>query len=271
MIGVLEVLNKYSGAGFNQEDVRLMSSIAAQAAIALENARLYQQVRQERDHIIKAQEDVRRELARKLHDGPVQLLSAISMSLDHLERLNEVKPEAVHNEINALRNLVRHATRDARNVLFELRPIILETQGLVAALEEYVSQLRSSESFELNFKTIEEIGYDPKVAGTIFSIVQEAINNIKRHANARNVWLTLELKNNRFIVTIRDDGEGFDIDKVEASYDRRGSFGLLNTRERAQLIEAELHIQSRTEAPNRGTVLQLTLAPPPISIIRTKS
>src|SRR5512147_1695747 len=141
-----------------------MSSIAAQAAIAIENARLYQQVRQERDYIIKAQEDIRRELARKLHDGPVQLLSAISMSLDHLERLNEVKPEAVHNEINALRNLVRQATRDARNILFELRPLILETQGLVAALEEYVNQLRTAESFEITFKTVEEVGYDAKVA-----------------------------------------------------------------------------------------------------------
>ncbi len=271
MIGVLEVLNKYSGAGFNQEDVRLMSSIAAQAAIALENARLYQQVRQERDYVIKAQEDIRRELARKLHDGPVQLLSAISMSLDHLERLNEVKPEAVHNEINALRNLVRHAMRDARNVLFELRPIILETQGLVAALEEYVEQLRSSESFAIHLKSIDVIGYDPKISGTVFSIVQEAINNIKRHANARNVWLSLELNNNRFMITIRDDGEGFDVEKTDASYDKRGSFGLLNMRERAQLIEAELHLQSRLEAPNRGTTIQLTLPPPPISATKTKT
>ena len=271
MIGVLEVLNKYSGAGFNQEDVRLMSSIAAQAAIALENARLYQQVRQERDYVIKAQEDIRRELARKLHDGPVQLLSAISMSLDHLERLNEVKPEAVHNEINALRNLVRHAMRDARNVLFELRPIILETQGLVAALEEYVEQLRSSENFAIHLKSIDMIGYDPKISGTVFSIVQEAINNIKRHANARNVWLSLELKNNRFMITIRDDGEGFDVEKTDASYDKRGSFGLLNMRERAQLIEAELHLQSRLESPNRGTTIQLTLPPPPISTAKTKT
>ncbi len=270
VIGVLEVLNKYSGTGFNQEDVRLMSSIAAQAAIALENARLYQQVRQERDHIIKAQEDIRRELARKLHDGPVQLLSAISMSLDHLERLNEVKPEAVHNEINALRNLVRQATRDARNVLFELRPIILETQGLAAALEEYVNQLRGSETFAIHFKTIEEIGYDPKVAGTIFSVVQEAINNIKRHANARNVWLSLEFKNNRFAVAIRDDGEGFDVEKIDTGYDRRGSFGLLNMRERAQLIEAELHIQSRLEPPNRGTTIQLIL-PLPVAGANPKS
>lgn len=271
IIGVLEVLNKYSGAGFNQEDVRLMSSIAAQAAIALENARLYQQVRQERDHIIKAQEDVRRELARKLHDGPVQLLSAISMSLDHLERLNEVKPEAVHNEINALRNLVRNAMRDARNILFELRPIILETQGLVAALEEYVNQLRNTESFTVHFKTVEEVGYEPKVAGTIFSIVQEAVNNIKRHANARNVWILLELKNNRFLVSVRDDGEGFDVEKTEAGYDRRGSFGLLNMRERAELIEAELHIQSRPEAPNRGTTIQLILPLPPLSNPKPKS
>jgi GAF domain-containing protein len=72
VIGVLEVLNKYAGDGFTQEVVRLMEAMAAQAAIAVENARLYQKVRQERDYIIKAQENVRHELARNLHDGPVQ-------------------------------------------------------------------------------------------------------------------------------------------------------------------------------------------------------
>jgi signal transduction histidine kinase len=265
IIGVLEVLNKYSGAGFNQEDVRLMNSIAAQAAIAIENARLYQQVRQERDAIIKAQEDVRRELARKLHDGPVQLLSAISMSLDHLERLNALRPEAVHNEINALRNLVRQATRGARNVLFELRPIILETQGLVAALEEYVHQLRHSENFTIHFKPIEDVGYDAKVAGTIFSIVQEAINNIKRHSNARNVWLNLDIKNNRFVMSLRDDGTGFDVQKTDEGYDKRGSLGIINMRERAHLIEADIQIQSRTEPPNRGTTIQLGIPLPALS------
>jgi signal transduction histidine kinase len=270
VIGVLEVLNKYSGTGFSEEDVRLMSSIAAQAAIAIENARLYQQVRQERDHIIKAQEDVRRELARKLHDGPVQLLSAISMSLDLLERLNEVKPEAVHNEINALRNLVRQATRDARNILFELRPLILETQGLVAALEEYVIQLRNSENFAIHFQPVDEIGYDVQIAGTIFSVVQEAITNIKRHANARNVWLSLDVKNNRFVVTVRDDGEGFEVNKMEEHYDKRSSFGMLNMRERAQLIEAELQIQSRTEAPNRGTTILLNVPLSATATSRTK-
>jgi signal transduction histidine kinase len=161
--------------------------------------------------------------------------------------------------------------RDARNILFELRPIILETQGLVAALEEYINQLRHAESFTIHFKTVDEVGYKSKVAGTIFSIVQEAINNIKRHANARNVWVVLEQKNNRFLVSVRDDGEGFDVDKTDTGYDRRGSFGLLNMRERAELIEAELHIQSRTEMPNRGTTIQLILPLPPLPTLKAKS
>ena len=107
------------------------------------------------------------------------------MSLDHLKRLNELKPEAVDNEIGALRNLVDKATRDARNVLFELRPIILETQGLIAALEQYVERLRNSERFTVHFNTVAEANFSPQVAGTTFSIIQEAINNIKRHAKPK--------------------------------------------------------------------------------------
>ena len=108
IIGVMEVLNKYSGAGFDQEDIQLMSSIATQVAIAIENARLYEQLHKERDFIIEVQEDIRRELAHNLEDGPIQLLSAISMSLDHLERLSlSGNPKVVQNQIGALRTLVR--------------------------------------------------------------------------------------------------------------------------------------------------------------------
>ncbi len=263
VIGVLEVLNKYAESGFNQEDVQLMSAIAAQAAIAIENARLYQQLRQERDHIIKAQEEVRRELNRKLHDGPVQLLSAISMSLDHLERLIEFKPEAVKGEIAAIHSLVHQTTREARNILFELRPLILETQGLVPALEQYANQLRETETFTLHFKGVEPVNFHLNIAGTIFSIVQEALNNARRHANAHNVWLLLETRNEHFVVTVRDDGKGFDIDKNDEGYEKRGSFGILNMRERAALIDAELQIESRMTSPNRGTSVQLILPLPP--------
>jgi len=257
-IGVLEALNKSSTGGFNEEDLRVMLTLATQAAIAIENARLYQSLREERDRIIQAQEDVRRELSRKLHDGAVQLLSAIAMDVEHIGRLLKLKPEAVFTELEALRKLVHQATREARMVLFELRPIILESQGLVPALRSYVTQLQDSSEFAVHL----DVGnfdqqLDPKVAGTIFSIVQEAVNNVKRHAHARNVWLNLAVDKDQLVVSIKDDGRGFDVKAVERDYDQRGSFGLLNMHERAELIDGFLVIESSQVEPEQGTVVTL--------------
>lgn len=270
-IGVLEVLNKYSGGGFDSEDLRLLTSIGAQAAIAIENARLYASLREERDNIIQAQENVRRELARNLHDGTVQMLSAISMSIDHLQRLLNVRPEAALSELDALRKLVHQAAREARVVLFELRPIILETQGLVPTLESYVEQLDETESFAVYFKSATlPRQFDISIAGTIFSIVQEAVNNAKRHAAARNVWITMTTTYDMLAVEIRDDGRGFDVAAVAGTYERRGSFGLLNMRERARLIDGHLSIQSRTEPPDQGTLITLTVPLPPLKDYETR-
>ena len=270
-IGVLEVLNKYSGGGFDSEDLRLLTSIGAQAAIAIENARLYTSLQEERDSIIQAQEDVRRELARNLHDGTVQMLSAISMSIDHLQRLLHVKPEAALNELEALRKLVHQAAREARVVLFELRPIILETQGLVPTLESYVEQLDDTEDFSVHFvPAVLPRQFDTKIAGTIFSIVQEAINNAKRHSTARNVWLTMATTPDILSVQIRDDGRGFDVAAVAESYERRGSFGLLNMRERARLIDGHLSIHSSTELPDQGTTITLSVPLPPLGDYETR-
>lgn len=257
-IGVLEALNKRSEQGFDSEDLRLMTTTANQAAIAIENARLYQNLRDERDRILQAQENVRRQVARNLHDGTVQFLSAIAMGIDHLERLLEFKPEAARAELDALRELTRQATRQARLALFELRPLILETQGLVPALEAYVQQLQASETFVVHFeapRSLPEI--TGSVAAAIFSIVQEAVTNVKKHASARDVWLRLSAENGWFHVVIEDNGTGFDPKAVEQEYDRRGSIGLLSMRERAELIDGQLEIQSRTMLPYSGTVVTL--------------
>lgn len=271
-IGVLEVLNKFSGGGFDAEDLRLLTSIGAQAAIAIENARLYSSLREERDRIIKAQEEVRRELARNLHDGTVQMLSAISMSVDHLQRLLSVKPEAALSELGALRSLIHQAAREARVVLFELRPIILETQGLVPTLESYVRQLNEAEDFEVHFESAAlPHQFDIRIAGTIFSIVQEAINNAKRHAAARNMWIRMATTSDTLMVQVRDDGRGFDVAGVARDYERRGSFGLLNMRERARLIDGRLGIQSSTDALKHGTAITLRVPLPPLNDYNTRS
>ncbi|MCB0153749.1 MAG: hypothetical protein KDF65_03055, partial [Anaerolineae bacterium] len=119
--------------------------------------------------------------------------------------------------------------------------------------------LQNSESFTIHFESVEQVELNVRVAGTIFSIIQEAINNVKRHAGARNVWLTLEQRKQQLVVGVRDDGSGFAVEAVTQNYEQRGSLGLLNMRERAELIEAELRLESRLEPPNRGTTVQVIL------------
>ena len=257
-IGVLEGLNKRSGMGFDSEDLSLMITTANQAAIAIENARLYQSLRDERDRILQAQENVRRQVARNLHDGTVQFLSAISMGIDHLERLLELKPEVARSELQALRDLTRQATQQARLALFELRPLLLETQGLVPALEAYVDQLRGNEEFGIHFEATDGLPHlDEPVATTVFSIVQEAVANTKKHAAARDVWLRLSGDDDWLQVVVEDNGKGFDPEAVDREYDQRGSIGLLTMRERANLIDAHMEIESNTDPSRSGTKVTL--------------
>jgi signal transduction histidine kinase len=259
-IGVLQVLNKRSQAGFDAEDLSLMIMAANQAAIAIENNQLYQSLRDEQDRIIQAQENVRRQVARNLHDGTVQFLSAISMGIDHLERLLGIKPEAARSELEALRDLTRQATKQARLALFELRPLILETQGLVPALEAYVQQLQDNEAFEAHLQAADDLpDLSSSVSATVFSIIQEAVTNAKKHAAPRDVWLHLFRKNGGLRVVIEDNGTGFDPAAVEEGYDQRGSIGLLNMKERADLIEGQLEIQSTTSPPGAGTRVILSV------------
>jgi signal transduction histidine kinase len=262
-IGVLEALNKRSEAGFDAEDLSLMVTTANQAGIAIENARLYQSLRDERDRIIQAQENVRRQVARNLHDGTVQFLSAIAMGIDHLERLLEFKPEAARSELQALRDLTRQATTQARLALFELRPLILETQGLGPALETYVQQLQEHEGFGVHLETSGTLPeLNSSISATIFAIVQEAVTNAKKHAAPRDVWLRVSRKNGWLQVVIQDNGKGFDSEAVERNYDRKGSIGLLSMKERAELIEGRLTIESSRTPPNTGTKVTLHIPIP---------
>ncbi|UCC64796.1 MAG: sensor histidine kinase [Anaerolineae bacterium] len=257
-IGVLEVLNKEEG--FDEEDLRVLLTLAAEAAIAIENARLIRSLREERDRILSAQEEVRRELNRKLHDGTVQFLAAIAMGIDHVERLLELKPDAVYAELEALRELTRQAMRESRMLLFELRPVVLESQGLVPALRRYVEQLRKSETFHVH---LDDGGFDaplgPQVARTIFAIVQEAVNNTRKHAKARNLWIRMGTSNDDLMVQVEDDGLGFDVGTIDQDYEEGSSFGLLNMRERAALIEGELSIESSEVMPDQGTIVTLRM------------
>ncbi len=264
--GVIEILNKKSGEQFNEDDRDLLMAFAAQSAVVIENARLYQQVVAERDRILAVEDEVRHELARDLHDGPSQLLAAIIMGLKFLKEVIVRQPERAGTEVEELEHLSTQALHQVRNLLFDLRPVVLETQGLCAALQVYVERQSDTEHVRVKFKDSFSVRFPPKTEAAAFSIIQEAVGNAKKHAQAKNIWITARQTESDFILSVRDDGRGFDVDKVEQAYAQRGSLGLLNMKERTEYIHAALSIESKPGEGATVTIrlpLQYQIAPPP--------
>lgn len=261
IIGVIEVFNKRTGP-FNEQDQLLLSSIANYAAIAIENARLHQSVLAEKDRVIKAQERVSRQLQRDLHDGPTQLVAALEMSIEFCQKALEKDPSLVKAELENMARITRKATHQMRTLLFELRPLVLETQGLVAALQSFVERRQVEEKTRLHLhihahtpsKQISRL--DANTESALFAIVQEAVNNALKHAHADNIFIKLRERDSQLTITVLDDGLGFDTADINKDYERRGSYGMINMKERAEIVGGMLNLKS---APGAGTEIQVTV------------
>ena len=261
-IGVIEVLNKRSGERFNEQDLDTLSTLAGQAAIAIVTARLYSQIREERDRMLGIEEELHKKLARDFHDGPAQTLASLIMDIEFIQKLLERDPSKVEAELLQLKEKATKAMHQVRTTMFELRPLVLETQGLEAALEYYAERLHKTEnmSIHLQVEGLEE-RVPRGVEDIVFAIVREAINNVKKHARANNVWLTVIRGEKELLSTVRDDGQGFNVEEVEISYATRGSIGLLNLYERAEMLGGRISIES---TPGQGTTVSLMVPLPSI-------
>ena len=140
-------------------------------------------------------------------------------------------------------------------MLFTLRPVVLETEGLVAALNQYADNLREDDDLPIKIEAerYEDV-LDLDVQGVVFAIIEEAVNNAKKHAEAGRVWVRLAVQGDLFIAQVADDGCGFDLEAVESEYGSQGSLGLVNLKERAALIAGTLKIDS---TPGEGTRVTL--------------
>jgi len=212
--------------------------------------------------MLSIEEELHKKLARDFHDGPAQTLASLIMDIEFIQKLLERDPSKTEAELLQLKEKATKAMHQARTTMFELRPLILETEGLQAALEYYVKRLRQTEnmSIHLQIEGLEE-SLPPRVKDIVFAIVREAINNIKKHARANNVWLTAIRRERELLTTIQDDGQGFNLEEVEISYATRGSIGLLNLYERAEMLGGRISIES---ALGRGTTVSLTVPLPSI-------
>lgn len=244
---------------FSEEHVELLTAIASQATIALQNATLYQNLLEEKERIIEVEEDARKQLSRDLHDGPTQSVAAIAMRINYIRRLLEREPDQVAMELQKVEDLARRTSKEIRHMLFTLRPLVLETQGLVPALRELAKKMEETHNQRVILEVQEGVEQyiDTNDQSVIFNIVDEAVNNARKHAVAECIWVRLARKEDYLLLEVEDNGVGFDVGEVDANYDQRGSLGMINLRERTELLDGTLRIES---AEGKGTKI-VVIAP----------
>ena len=237
---------------FNVDQVESLRIIGTQVTIALQNAVLYQNLMEEKERIIELQEDARKDLVRDLHDVPTQTISAVAMRLGIIPKMLERQPEKVVEEIETIRNMALRVTEEIRHVMFKLRPLVLESRGLNAALSQLAEKMEKT--YQQPMKTHSEPQVenllDVNQQGAVFYLIEEAANNARKYAEASMIRASVTVQEESIVVKITDNGKGFDVQEVTGGYDERGSFGMVNMRERAELLGGVLDLKS---VPGRGT------------------
>jgi signal transduction histidine kinase len=244
IIGALYLTDKEEAAEFSGEDERLIVLLAAHAAIAIENARLY-----ERSRELSIVEE-RNRLARELHDSVTQQLFGVVLAAESAGELL-ARGDPAGEQLRRVQALARGAMDELRSVVFELRPASLESEGLAQVLRKHVEVLRRVTGKEIRLHVAAPPSLGPEAAGQVFRIAQEALQNALRHADAGRIEVRLENGGGRLALSVADDGRGFDA-AVPGLRGRR--LGLTSMEERAGELGGRLAIDSR---PGGGTTVRL--------------
>lgn len=209
--------------------------------------------------VIKAQEEERRRVAREIHDGPAQTLSSIVHKLEICERHIDTDLEKAREELKNLKRTVRDSLIDVRRIIYDLRPMSIEDLGLIPTLEKYIEKFSLESDIQVNFQIIgvKRDIQDKNVTLTIFRIVQEALNNIRNHSNSKTAEVVIEFLPLRLVLKVSDRGIGFDSNEIKVDMDdTTGGFGLFSMKERIELLDGTLDIDSRV---GKGTTIRVTI------------
>lgn len=235
---------------------RTLIALADQTSLALHNAVLQQELHRNQDRALGGAEEARHQLARELHDGPVQRVAAISMQLEFIKALMSRQPDRAVTELEQLKQVAKQASQEMRTLLFTLRPVVLESEGLVAALSTFVERLREQERISITLEVDPLPRLSTKVEEVTFAILQEAIGNSRKYGQGAAIHVRL-IKGNTWVVgQVEDEGPGFDLQSVSSSYATRASLGLLNMQERAEMVGGQLKIDT---APGKGTIVSVAV------------
>lgn len=261
VMGFLEVYRS-TREPFSDDIMFVVSVLAVEMAAALENARLYEALsdREERltqytAKLVNSQEEERRRISRDIHDGLGQMIvSAMQYLQAHEYSLPEGHPRDTFQRGMAV---LQECVTETRRVMSDLRPSILDDFGLVVALRQHLDAVAGEAGWEAHVELAADIPrLSPAVETTIYRMVQEALTNARKHAQAERACITLQAHNGSVTVEVRDWGRGFEVSGVEARPDRGEHLGLMGMRERASLLGGHVEIIS---APGAGTTVRIEL------------
>jgi signal transduction histidine kinase len=252
-IGVIAAHDKLLGAGvrFSDDDLRLAETFASRAAVAVDLSR-----RVARDavrRVVAAQEVERRRLARELHDETGQTLTSVTLGLKSVE--DKVEDPETREAIAALGRQVAATMQDVRRIALELRPKVLDDYGLVSALERLTTTFSTQTGIPVDLEA--QLGSERlpnELETALYRIVQEGLTNMAKHADPTRASVLLTPKNGNVLLVLEDDGHGFDPARA-----RNGGLGLEGMRERVELLEGRLTIESSTDV---GTTLVVEVPVP---------
>ena len=249
---------------FDPERVAVLQAVGLQIEVLLAAAVRTRDLQAEKKRLTDLEEEARKRMARDLHDGPTQVMASIAMRANYARRLMQRDRKAAGVELEQLEEMARQTTKEIRSMLYTLRPLILESHGLVAALTQLADKMNDTHGVNVVVEAAADAadGVDPALQGVAFYVAEEALNNARKHAAAERIRLRLERRGGVLVLEVRDDGVGFNVGAVDATYSQRGSLGMVNMRERAELVGGSLRVES---AEGRGTAVTLTLPVRPSS------
>lgn len=248
---------------FYEELIDTLRAVGIQATLAIQNAVLFSTLMEEKERIIEIEESARKALVRDLHDVPTQTVSAVAMRLSLLPKLAEKAPDQLNEEVEKIREMALRATAEIRHVMFTLRPLSLETQGLGEALRQLADKTEKTYEQRVTLDVDETaiMQLEQKQEGALFYLIEEAVNNARKYAKASLIRVRITLEGSYVAVRVIDNGVGFDMTAVGTNYENRGSFGMVNMRERAELIGGTFDLQSK---PGVGTTVIVSV---PVQVI----
>jgi signal transduction histidine kinase len=249
ILGALYLANRRDGGGFTEADERLLGVLAAHAAIALTNARLYEGARE----LALAEERAR--IARELHDAVAQKLFSARLTAEAAAALVEADPGRARAELAEVARLTADAGAELREIVSALRPAELAVDGLVGTLRTRVTLLDRVHDAAISLDAAPDLPrLPPPMEETLLRVAEEALHNALRHAAARTVRVSLGRSDGRVVLAVTDDGAGFDADAPPRAAARR--LGLASMRERARAAGGSLTV---TSTPGRGTTVRLAV------------